>query len=268
MTPDAELICPKPLTLGSLFAGIGGFELGLERTGGFKTEWQVEIDPYCQRVLAKHWPDVRRWDDVRTFPPPGEWGVDVICGGFPCQDISLAGKGIGSDGNRSGLWREYIRIVREIRPRFVIVENVANLLFDGLSRILGELSTCGYDAEWEAIPAAAVGAPHYRDRVFLFANARGQHGRFVPKSVHKRSYLRFPNDDRTTQEWSNNRNLSVLVPGIHSGTSENWWRAQSRMDRSVNGIPDRLERVGSLGNAVVPQCAEWIGRRLLEAISQ
>ena len=121
----------KPLTFGSLFAGIGGFDLGLERAG-MRCEWQVEIDPYARAVLAKHWPEVRRWEDVRTFPPKeGEWGVDVICGGFPCQDISVAGKGVGLAGARSGLWYEFARIIGEIRPRFVIVENVAALLTRG-----------------------------------------------------------------------------------------------------------------------------------------
>src|SRR5687767_562507 len=112
------------MTFGSLFAGIGGFDLGFERAG-MRCEWQVEIDPYCRRVLAKHWPDVRRWDDVRTFPPDGDWGVDVICGGFPCQDISAAGKQAGIEGERSGLWGEYERIIRVLRPRIVVVENVA-----------------------------------------------------------------------------------------------------------------------------------------------
>src|SRR6187551_321237 len=126
--------------------------------------WQVEIDPYCRRVLAKHWPDVRRHDDVRTFPPTdaGEWRVDVICGGFPCQDISNAGKRAGIDGERSGLWAEYARIVRALRPSIVVVENVAALLNRGIERVLGDLAACGFDAEWEVLPAAAAGAPHFR----------------------------------------------------------------------------------------------------------
>src|SRR3990167_774279 len=107
----------KPLTFGSLFAGIGGFDLGFERAG-MRCRWQVEINPFCQRSLARHWPNVGRWDDVRTFPPPPaeDWEVDVICGGFPCQDISNAGHKAGIDGEQSGLWREYVRIIREIRP--------------------------------------------------------------------------------------------------------------------------------------------------------
>jgi DNA (cytosine-5)-methyltransferase 1 len=152
------------LTVGSLFAGIGGIELGLERTGGFRTVWQVERDEFARRVLAKHWSDVRRHDDVRTFPAgdPDQWRCDLICGGFPCQDISLAGSGAGLAGTRSGLWFEYARIIRELRPRFVLVENVAALLTRGLGRVLGDLAEIGYDAEWSMLPACALGAPHTR----------------------------------------------------------------------------------------------------------
>ena len=165
--PSVASAGSKPLTFGSLFAGIGGFDLGLERAG-MRCEWQVEIDPYARAVLAKHWPNVRRHEDVRTFPPPeGEWGVDVICGGFPCQDISVAGKGAGLAGERSGLWYEFARIIGELRPRYVIVENVAALLARGMGTVLGDLSTLGYDAEWHVIPASAVGAPHRRERVWI-----------------------------------------------------------------------------------------------------
>ena len=179
-----------------LFSGIGGFSLGLERAG-MRTVAFCEIDPYCRRVLAKHWPDVPVWGDIRTLTC--EWimanatgndvarrrhsggdqpnaerisenaAIDVICGGFPCQDISVAGKGAGLAGERSGLWSEYARIIGEVRPRYVIVENVAALLGRGIERVLGDLAALGYDAEWDCIPASAVGAPHRRDRVWLVA---------------------------------------------------------------------------------------------------
>ncbi len=160
------------MTFGELFAGIGGFSLGLERAG-MTCKWQVEIDPYATAVLKKHWPEVPKHEDVRTFPPQGEWGVDLICGGFPCQDISVAGKGAGLAGARSGLWYEYARIIGELRPRYVIVENVAALLARGMGTVLGDLSTLGYDAEWHVIPASAVGAPHRRERVWIVAHAVG-----------------------------------------------------------------------------------------------
>lgn len=163
---------PDPLTFGSLFAGIGGFDLGFERAG-MVCKWQVEIDPYCQRVLAKHWPDVRRHDDIKTFPPtdPEEWRVDVICGGFPCQDISVAGKGAGLRGERSGLFFEAVRVAALLRPRYLVLENVSALLGRGMGEVLGELAAIGYDAEWHCLPAAAFGAPILRDRAYLVAVA-------------------------------------------------------------------------------------------------
>jgi DNA-cytosine methyltransferase len=188
------------MTFGSLFAGIGGFDLGLERAG-MACSWQVELDPWCRRVLAKHWPDVRRHDDVKTFPPGslpvrrridgadrevrepgtgtelahhGPWKVDVICGGFPCQDISNAGSRAGIGGERSGLWSEYVRVIRTLRPRYVVVENVAAILVRGrgFDRVLGDLAESGYDAEWDCLPAGAFGAPHIRDRCFVVAYPR------------------------------------------------------------------------------------------------
>lgn len=244
----------KPLTFGSLFAGIGGFDLGFERAG-MVCKWQVEIDPFCQRVLAKHWPHVRRHDDVRTFPPTAadDWRVDVICGGFPCQDISNAGLRAGIEGERSGLWSEYARIIRVLRPTIVCVENVAALLDRGIGRVLGDLATLGYCAEWECFTAAEFNAPHQRDRLFILANS------------------------------NENANLDALRAGTRGQKSEGfaWWRGRldelgasdgiERRDtyaevmREVDGIPAWVDRVGGLGNAVVPQVAEWIGRRIVEA---
>jgi DNA (cytosine-5)-methyltransferase 1 len=203
------------VNVGSLFSGIGGFDLGLERAG-MRTVWFCEQDEYCQRVLARHWPGVPCYDDVRALVADTDNGrlaidkgrdiplslesrgserggdadgrrdlvpagmvpvpvpyVDVLCGGFPCQDLSYAGRGAGLDGERSGLWAEYARLIRELRPRYVIVENVPALLARGLGRVLGDLAAVGYDAEWDCIPASAVGAPHRRDRVWLVAYPNG-----------------------------------------------------------------------------------------------
>lgn len=242
------------LTLGSLFAGIGGFELGLERTGGFKTEWQVEIDPFCRRVLAKHWPDVRQWDDVRTFPPDESWKVDAIAGGFPCQDISDSGKKAGINGERSGLWSEFARIIGEIRPRIVIVENVAALLRPkrGMGRVLGDLASIGYDADWSIVSACAMGAPHARERVFIVAHAMQER----ITSTTAKCIIGKTNKRKTSTAYMPSipwNDGSLCVPGVLRG---------------VDGLPVGVDeyRIGALGNAVVPQCAEWIGRRLLEAI--
>ena len=154
------------LTFGSLFAGIGGFDLGFERAG-FECRWQVEIDNYATKILEKHWPKVHRERDIRECNASNLERVDCIIGGFPCQDISYAGRGAGLDGERSGLFFEAIRLVRELQPRAIVLENVAALLTRGLDRVLGTLAEIGYDAEWHCIPAAAVGAPHIRDRVFV-----------------------------------------------------------------------------------------------------
>ena len=159
-----------------LFSGIGGFSLGLERAG-MRTVAFCEIEPFCRAVLAKHWPSVPCYTDVRdlTADRLAADGVkpDLICGGFPCQDVSLAGKRAGLDGERSGLWAEYARLIRELRPRFAIVENTPGLLSLGMGRVLGDLAEIGYDAEWHCIPAAAVGADHERDRVWIIAYPHG-----------------------------------------------------------------------------------------------
>ena len=170
-----------------LFSGIGGFSLGLERAG-FRTVAFCEVDPWCRQLLAKHWPKVPIHDDVRTLDAAtlrrmGIKRIDAICGGFPCQDISTAGKGAGLDGERSGLWREYARLIGELRPSYAIVENVGALRGRGLARVLGDFAALGYDAEWHAIPAAAVGAPHLRDRVWIvgtLADSNGQRLRLEP----------------------------------------------------------------------------------------
>lgn len=163
-----------------LFSGIGGFSLGLE-AAGMRTVAFCEVDPFCRAVLAQHWPGVPIYDDVRTLTATAlrrdGIAVDLICGGFPCQDVSFAGKRAGLEGARSGLWGEYRRIVGELRPRFVVVENVPGLLSLGMGTVLGDLSALGYDAVWDCIPASAVGAPHRRDRVWIvaYADRQGQH---------------------------------------------------------------------------------------------
>jgi len=160
-----------------LFSGIGGFSLGLERAG-MKTIAFCEIDKKAQLVLKKHWPEVPIFEDVSKLKKEDiDEQVDVICGGFPCQDISLAGRGEGLEGKRSGLWFEFHRLIKEIRPRYAIIENVSALRNRGLDEVLRGLYEIGYDAEWHCIPASAVGAPHQRDRIWIIAHigsARGE----------------------------------------------------------------------------------------------
>ncbi len=161
-------------TFGSLFAGIGGIDLGLERAG-WTCRWQVEWDEWCQRVLAKHWPDVPRYGDIATVDWSGVERVDLLAGGFPCQPVSAAGKRKAQADER-WLWPEFLRAIRALRPRLVLVENVTNLLaIDGGSafgEVVGDLAASGYDAEWDCIPASAVGALHERDRVWIVAYPR------------------------------------------------------------------------------------------------
>lgn len=153
-----------------LFSGLGGFSLGLERTGGFETVAFCEIDPFCRRVLEKHWPDVPCHEDVRSLEhEPGS--ADIVVGGFPCQDVSLAGKRAGLSGERSGLYRELVRALRLVRPKHAIVENVAALLADGMGTVLGDMAEIGFDIEWDCVPACALGAPHERDRVYIVAHS-------------------------------------------------------------------------------------------------
>ena len=238
----------------SLFAGIGGFDLGLERTGGFETVAFCEIDPFCRRVLAKHWPEVTCYEDVRELT--GEQlaadgiAVDVICGGFPCQDISACGSGLGLDGERSGLWSDFARLIGEVRPKYVIVENSPELLDGWLGAILGALAEIGYDAEWECIPANAVGAPHRRDRIWVVAYAPsvGQsRPRGLDLTVHP-TPLAF-------------REAAALVASVQRDTVP---FVCGRHD----GVPSRLARprLHALGNAVVPQIPELIGRAILVSL--
>lgn len=248
------------LTFGSLFAGIGGIDLGFERAG-MVCKWQVEINPYAQRVLAKHWPEVRRHDDVRTWPQPDTERVDVIAGGFPCQDISYAGKGAGLAGERSGLFYEVARIVREMEPRVVVLENVAALLTRGLGDVLGTLASLGYDAEWECIPAAAFGAPHGRDRVFVLGcNTNSNNVSKVRGS--SRQWKEAATDGNMQREDSN------VLP-FSNTTRPGWrghWEHEPAVGRVADGVPARVDRLRGLGNAVVPQVAEYVGRMITEVM--
>lgn len=244
------------MRIGSLFSGIGGLELGLERAGLGETVWQVESDPFCRSILEKHWPDAERFEDVKEVGSNTLAPVDLICGGFPCQDISTAGKRAGISGRRSGLWTEYARIIREIRPRFVVVENVAALLFRGLGDVLGDLAACGYDAVWDCVPAQAVGAPHQRDRLFVVA---------YPEKLFRDggqdNRERRTKGPGKTQDISKPRNcFSRSLPRIRG------WAPEHGMDRVAYGVSDGIHtaRLRALGNAVVPQCAEVIGHIIQE----
>ncbi len=232
----------------SLFAGIGGLELGLERAGLGTTRWQVEIEPFNRKVLASQWPDAERFADVRDVSSEDFPGCDVICGGFPCQDISSAGKGEGIDGQRSGLWREFARLIGEIRPRIVVVENVPDLAVRGLGRVLGDLCTLGYDAEWEIVSAQDAGAPHLRKRLFILAThadsagLEGRHSEELPQRSGERA------------AGQGGSSLAKREPIT-------WWEAEPEMGPVADGVPGRVDQLRCLGNAVVPQVAQIVGQR-------
>jgi DNA (cytosine-5)-methyltransferase 1 len=344
-------------TFGSLFAGIGGIDLGLERAG-WRGRWQVEWDPFCQRVLAKHWPDIPRYGDIATVDWSGVERVDLLAGGFPCQPVSGAGKRKAQSDER-WLWPEFLRAIRALRPSLILVENVTNLLAinggSAFGEVVGDLAASGYDAEWDCIPAAAVGAPHDRDRIWIVAypnsepvrNRAGDMG--GPQSPGAREepewkWLRpdafdgrpavadadgtrlpigfgrglqagswlggrteRPGDDpladaervdgQGIERRSDDPDQWQEPPqrpfGLRGGTGRHGiGPTQSRMDRAVDGLPagldghrwpappgpqydwepprvvvgrlpNRSPRVKSLGNAVVPQVVEMIGRQLL-----
>ena len=286
-----------------LFSGIGGFSLGLERTGGFETVAFCEIETFQRRVLAKHWPGVPIYHDVRELTKGVLDGdgiaVDVITGGFPCQDLSVAGKQRGmGEGTRSGLWSEIVRLIGELRPQYVIVENVAALLAGPserrggwFGRVLGDLAECGYDAEWENIPASALGAPHRRERVWVCAYPAeiGPQGRNVATSCREGRGKRlqpkpprmgdcgcgraFANTDSLNAQgqqscgfdaegWSGQITGS---PGPRIASLGGFWGIEPDVGRVAHGVPDRAHRLAALGNAVVPQIPELIGRAIMEA---
>jgi len=264
-----------------LFSGIGGFSLGLERAG-MRTVAFCEIDSYCCAVLRKHWPDVPQYDDIRELT--GERlcadGIfpDVICGGFPCQDISVAGKGAGLAGERSGLWSEYARLIGEIRPQYVIVENVAALLGRGLGRVLGDLAALGYDAEWHCISASEVGAPHRRDRVWIIATDAGSRRRQVgptPSTGRRQQRTKdavstTPDDNavrKLQQDWSVTYLGGRPLHSVAGYWSENWDQKLSALCSVDDGVSRSMDGLAAalFGNAVLPQIPEIIGRAIMQA---
>ena len=237
-----------------LFSGIGGFSLGLERTGGFETVAFCEIEPFCRKVLARHWPKVPCYEDVRALTrdrlAADGIAVDAITAGFPCQGISIAGKGLGLADPRSGLWRDTWRLICELEPKYALLENSPALLGRGLGDILGDLAEIGYDAEWHCIPAGNIGAPHERDRIWIVANRNGE---------------------RRGQHNGPTIAVSPLVPGHsnhlgYEGWKTSWEQILTALCRVDDGVRGRLDKSGFLrcGNAVVPQIPELLGRAILQ----
>lgn len=244
------------LTVGSLFSGIGGLDLGLEQAG-MKTVWQVEFDDWARGKLEENFPHTEKFKDVREVGKHNLRPVDLICGGFPCQDLSrlLPPGREGLNGKRSGLWEEYHRIIRELRPRYVLIENVAALIGDGLDRLLSHLAGLGYDAEWETLRAESFGLATPRKRLFVVAVATGI-GR-VQGEIFKRECF-----ERMLA--AEGRNFTPKrIEAIGHTTIE----VPERL-RVDNGVPYELPEIAhalkGYGNAVCPPVAKWIGERIIE----
>jgi DNA (cytosine-5)-methyltransferase 1 len=343
MTGKCSIQPGDRMTVGSLFSGIGGFDLGLERAG-MTVRWQVERDPWCQKVLAKHWPDVPRYENVEDVGGELEC-VDLICGGFPCQPVSVAGQRQGTDDDR-WLWPEFRRIVGLLGPRYVLVENVPGLFTanggHAFGEVIGDLADLGYDCEWTVLSAADVGAPHLRKRVWIVAHAkrgrcgtngerrsvgkvedrkkhdkrssqesdslanaesnrrrpgrpRGSHPRRQGKPEYALQTVADAEGDRHPEIAKSARGAGVVgsredaayptgqfsdgsddnrggrprpLPESGNGGEEarplsSQWPVEPDVGRVAHGVPLRVDRLKGLGNAIVPQCAEWIGRQLL-----
>lgn len=272
-----------------LFSGIGGFALAAEWVWGDDLDIVafVEIDKFCQKVLRKYWADVPIYGDVRDFSRNGTifkdeehllTDIDLITGGFPCQDISVAGKGAGIDGGRSGLWYEYERIIGEVRPRFALIENVTAITVRGLDRVLCGLAKIGYDAEWQCISAAEVGAWHRRERIWILAYSRdgadrarrtesGETQRIQSiggqtrrSGLLGRASSKIPNTE--CQGFNEGYIAKARQASRFSGQQFEYWQAEPELGRVAHGIPDRVDRLKSLGNAIVPQVAYIIMQQL------
>ncbi len=320
------------MKFGSLFSGIGGMDLGLERAG-MECAWQVEIDDYCQRVLNKHWPDVPKFGEVRDVGKGNLETVDLIAGGFPCQPHSVAGKRKGAADDRN-LWPEFSRIIAELQPRYVIAENVPGIITTYIDTVLSDLEGEGYTCTTFNIPAIAFDAPHRRERIFIVAYANGKRRRYPQKrqdsisesisanqsskgwrrtnvadalssdgrrgavagqgyrqrrqlAKAKRTGLQpgygeaHSSESQSSGEvvadpespghrndspykWAPDREINSSDNTNPSSREQNWWSVESNVGRVAHGIPSRVDRLRGLGNAVVPQVAEWIGKRIME----
>lgn len=282
-----------------LFSGVGGFTLGLERVG-FRTVAFCENEPFCRAVLRHRWPGVPVYNDVRELTAAilaadgiAATDIDLICGGFPCTDISVAGTGVGIAGPDSKLWEEFARLIGELLPVYVLVENVSALLVRGLDRVLGDLAALGYDAEWHCIPACHVGAPHERDRVWIVAypNFQGLE-RWYRERVQERT-RQLSVRSRGAHSNSDMARLEIERLEEHGGvegasgdlthrlgaagrwhwspelarardTAKWWWQTEPDVGRVVDGVSARVDRLRALGNAAVPQVAELLGQAILD----
>jgi len=240
-----------------LFSGIGGFALAARRVG-WETIAFCEIEPYCQKVLRKHWPDVPIYDDVRELTGETVGHVDIITGGYPCTPFSSAGKRRGRADDRY-LWPEFARLIRELRPRWVVGENVAGHIGMGLDSVLADLEREGYAWEAFVIPACAVDAPHRRDRVWIFGSNTEYDGSAEQERKHQRP-------ENGNGSGANELVAGTVVVGDSRNNAQGFWKTEPSVGRVANGIPQRVDRLRGLGNAIVPQIAQIIYRSINETL--
>lgn len=286
-----------------LFSGIGGFTLGLERAGGFETVAFCEIEEFPRKVLEKHWKGIPIYEDIRELTrerleSDGIAGITVVVGGFPCQDLSVAGSQEGIDADRSGLWTEMCRIISEIRPRYAIVENVTAILSGDngrwMQRVLGDLESIRYDTEWHCIPASELGANHHRDRFWLISYPQhpgcdpttesGSDAKDVRRSQEGQDSTiesQGVRDTGTVPDTDSERLQGRENHGVFTQGRSRWQQflagqfchfesirdVKPTVCGSDDGIPDYAHRIKALGNAVVPQIPEIIGRAIMEVES-
>lgn len=249
----------------ALFAGAGGGILGGQLLG-WRTRCAVEIDPYARRVLLARQrdgmlPRFPIWDDVQTFNGlPWRGAIDVISGGFPCQDISVAGRGDGIDGARSGLWGSMARIICEVLPRHVFVENSPALTSRGLGAVLGDLAALGYNARWCVLGARHVGAPHKRDRIWVLATHANS------KSIHIKQEFWAKRKDQI--ELGRHGSPKSVAKGQDDPRTKNWWAVEPAVDRVAHGVAYRLDKLKALGNGQVPSVAALAWRTLIQDLGQ
>ena len=261
-----------------LFSGIGGFSLGLESTGHFETAAFCEIEPYCQKVLKKHWPDVPIFDDIRQLKGTDIGTIDIITGGYPCQPFSVAGKQKAEQDPRH-LWPEYFRLIKELRPTWVIGENVSGHIKLGLDSVLEDLASEGYSTRTFSISASSIGANHKRERVWTVANsssiANAMRGIDNSLSKESRSWSYYEgrgrgNANGISHPSTNERLDSEDVADTNSKRQqelecESWWESEPRVGRVAHGIPKRVDRLKTLGNAVIPHIPYYIGQAIVES---
>ena len=280
------------LRYGSLFSGIGGIDLGMDMAG-FECAWQVEIDDYCRQILGKHWPGVPKYKDIYELKGEEIEPVDILCGGFPCQPVSVAGKRGGVDDKR-WLWDEFYRLICELRPRWVVAENVTGLFSANSGRafagVLRDLAEGGYDAVWDVYPAGGpggVGAPHRRERVFLVAHTDSPQSIKDTRDVREEFKVSKVNRQDLSAVVSggsgkdvadtNTKRLQGMVKESQTGARQiqqvgfcsrtsRWkgWDVEPNVGRVANGVPNRVDRLKTLGNAVVPQVAYKVARMIYE----